>query len=46
MRAPAAARAAISAFHPEEEAVALLSRRVKEKFDPAGIFNPGKMAGY
>jgi len=44
IRAPAGARAAISAFHPEEEAVALLSRRVKEKFDPAGIFNPGKMA--
>ena len=46
IRAPASARAAISAFHPEEEAVALLSRRVKEKFDPAGIFNPGKMAGH
>jgi len=44
IRAPASARAAISAFHPEEEAVALLSRRVKESFDPAGIFNPGKMA--
>lgn len=44
IRAPAGARAAISAFHPEEEAVALLSRRVKESFDPAGILNPGKMA--
>ncbi|MBB3313133.1 glycolate oxidase FAD binding subunit [Rhizobium sp. BK196] len=44
IRAPSKARAAISAFHPEEEAVAMLSRRVKEKFDPAGIFNPGKMA--
>jgi len=43
IRAPASARAAISAFHPEEEAVALLSHRVKESFDPAGIFNPGKM---
>lgn len=46
IRASAAARAAISAFHPEEEAVALLSHRVKESFDPARIFNPGKMAGY
>lgn len=46
IRASAAARAAISAFHPQEEAVALLSRRVKEKFDPAGVFNPGKMAGH
>jgi len=44
IRAPAGARAAISAFHPEEEAVALLSRRVKESFDPAEILNPGKMA--
>ncbi len=44
IRAPASVRAAISAFHPEEEAVALLSRRVKESFDPAGILNPGKMA--
>jgi glycolate oxidase FAD binding subunit len=46
IRASAEARAGISAFHPEEEAVALLSQRVKQSFDPAGIFNPGKMAGY
>ncbi len=32
------------AFQPQPEAVALLSARVKEKFDPAGILNPGKMA--
>ncbi|MGO8499805.1 FAD-linked oxidase C-terminal domain-containing protein, partial [Rhizobium ruizarguesonis] len=32
-----------AAFPPEPAAVAMLSRRVKEKFDPAGIFNPGKM---
>ncbi|MBB3408557.1 glycolate oxidase FAD binding subunit [Rhizobium sp. BK316] len=44
IRAPAGARAAISTFQPEEEAVALLSRRVKQSFDPAGIFNPDKMA--
>ncbi|ARO28844.1 MULTISPECIES: glycolate oxidase subunit GlcE [unclassified Rhizobium] len=43
IRASEAARAATAAFHPEPEAVAMLSRRVKEKFDPAGIFNPGKM---
>ncbi|MEB3045672.1 FAD-binding protein [Rhizobium mulingense] len=43
IRASAAARAATAAFHPEPEAVAMLSRRVKEKFDPAAIFNPGKM---
>ncbi|MBB4288598.1 glycolate oxidase FAD binding subunit [Rhizobium leguminosarum] len=43
IRASVAARAVTAAFHPEPEAVAMLSRRVKEKFDPAGIFNPGKM---
>ncbi|KEC72701.1 UNVERIFIED_ORG: glycolate oxidase FAD binding subunit [Rhizobium esperanzae] len=43
IRASVAARAATAAFQPEPEAVAMLSRRVKEKFDPAGILNPGKM---
>ncbi len=46
IRASAEARATVPSFHPEEEAVALLSQRVKQSFDPAGIFNPGKMAGY
>jgi glycolate oxidase FAD binding subunit len=45
MRAPHAMRAATSAFEPQVDAVALLSARVKEKFDPAGIFSPGKMGG-
>ncbi|MFT4184568.1 MAG: 2-hydroxy-acid oxidase, partial [Rhizobium sp.] len=44
LRAAPAARAVTPAFQPQPEAVALLSARVKEKFDPAGIFNPGKMA--
>jgi glycolate oxidase FAD binding subunit len=44
LRAAVAARATTSAFQPQPEAVALLSARVKEKFDPAGILNPGKMA--
>jgi glycolate oxidase FAD binding subunit len=43
LRASPAARATTAAFQPQPEAVALLSARVKEKFDPAGIFNPGKM---
>ncbi|MFS2153070.1 FAD-binding protein [Rhizobium sp. Rhizsp42] len=43
VRAPDAMRAATSAFEPQVDAVALLSARVKEKFDPAGIFSPGKM---
>lgn len=44
LRATGQARAATSAFQPETDAVAALSRRVKEKLDPAGILNPGKMA--
>ncbi|MEF0939408.1 FAD-binding protein [Rhizobium sp. BR 362] len=43
LRAAPADRAMTSAFQPQPEAVALLSARVKEKFDPAGILNPGKM---
>ncbi|MBB4568606.1 FAD-binding protein [Rhizobium leucaenae] len=43
LRAAPADRATTSAFQPQPEAVALLSARVKEKFDPARIFNPGKM---
>lgn len=44
LRATPAARATTSAFQPQPEAVALLSARVKEKFDPSVILNPGKMA--
>jgi glycolate oxidase FAD binding subunit len=43
LRASAAARAGEASFQPQPEAVALLSQRVKASFDPAGIFNPGKM---
>lgn len=45
MRASDRVRAATPAFQPESEAVAVLSLRIKEKLDPAGIFSPGKMAG-
>ncbi|WP_113447957.1 glycolate oxidase subunit GlcE [Rhizobium cremeum] len=44
MRARPFVRAGISAFEPQSPAVALLSQRVREKFDPRGIFNPGRMA--
>ena len=30
-------------FHPLQPAVAALHRRLKERFDPAGIFNPGRL---
>ncbi len=43
MRAPEAARAAAPVFHPQPPALAALSRRVKQSFDPAGILNPGRM---
>ncbi|OBZ92674.1 2-hydroxy-acid oxidase [Pararhizobium polonicum] len=43
VRGSDAVRAGIPAFEPELPAVAALSARIKEKFDPKGIFNPGKM---
>jgi glycolate oxidase FAD binding subunit len=30
-------------FEPPEPALAALSRRLKESFDPKGILNPGRM---
>ena len=36
-------RAKIAVFEPEEPALAALSRRVKNGFDPIGLFNPGRM---
>jgi glycolate oxidase FAD binding subunit len=43
VRAPAAVRASIGAFAPEAGALAALTRRVKEGFDPQGVLNPGRM---
>jgi glycolate oxidase FAD binding subunit len=43
MRAPEPMRAAVQVVPPEPPALAALSRRVKESFDPRGIFNPGRM---
>jgi glycolate oxidase FAD binding subunit len=44
MRAPDDLRISIPVFQPEPEALAALSRRVKESFDPHRILNPGRMA--
>jgi glycolate oxidase FAD binding subunit len=43
IRAPASARAAIDVFAPQDGAVAALTKRVKESFDPKGVLNPGRM---
>src|SRR5690606_55567 len=43
IRASDAVRAATPAFEPEAPGIASLSARIKEKLDPKGIFNPGKM---
>jgi glycolate oxidase FAD binding subunit len=43
VRAPAAIRAAVPVFEPQDEALAALTRRVKESFDPKGMFGPGRM---
>jgi glycolate oxidase FAD binding subunit len=43
VRAPAAVRAAVEPFEPQDTAQAALTKRVKESFDPRGVFNPGRM---
>ncbi len=43
VRAPAAVRAKVDVFQPQDVGNAGLSRRVKESFDPKGILNPGRM---
>jgi len=43
LRAEPDVRAAIPVFHPQPQALAVLTRRVKESFDPKRILNPGRM---
>ena len=43
VRAPQSVRASVGPFHPETGALAALTRRVKENFDPKGVLNPGRM---
>jgi glycolate oxidase FAD binding subunit len=43
VRAAPAVRASAHVFEPPEPALAALSRRLKESFDPKGILNPGRM---
>ena len=43
IRAPAAIRAAVPVFEPQEPGLAALTKRVKESFDPKGVLGPGRM---
>jgi len=43
VRAPASIRASVDVFEPEAPALAALSKRVKESFDPKRVLNPGRM---
>ncbi|MBM3507497.1 MAG: glycolate oxidase subunit GlcE [Alphaproteobacteria bacterium] len=44
VRASAAERRRCPVFQPQPPALAALSRRIKDAFDPNGILNPGRMA--
>jgi glycolate oxidase FAD binding subunit len=43
IRAPAAVRAAIDVFTAEDAALAALTKRLKDSFDPRGVLNAGRM---
>ena len=43
IRAPAAIRASVPVFAPQDAGLAALTKRVKESFDPKGVFGPGRM---
>ncbi|MEZ5788251.1 MAG: FAD-binding protein [Xanthobacteraceae bacterium] len=43
IRAPVAVRAAVEVFEPQPAALAALTKRVKDSFDPTGVLNPGRM---
>ncbi|PPR20154.1 MAG: hypothetical protein CFH38_01577, partial [Alphaproteobacteria bacterium MarineAlpha10_Bin1] len=40
---PADVRAAVTVFQPQAPAVAALTKRLKESFDPVGVLNSGRM---
>ena len=43
VRAPYLIRTQINIFHPQPEPLRALTVRVKNSFDPKGLFNPGRM---
>ena len=44
VRAADETRMAVPVFQPQAEPVRQLSERIKQAFDPKGLFNPGRMA--
>jgi glycolate oxidase FAD binding subunit len=43
IRAPADVRASVAVFEPQPAALAALTKRMKDSFDPSGVLNPGRM---
>ena len=43
VRAAPSVRAAVDVFAPQDRVTAMLTRRVKDGFDPKGVLNPGRM---
>lgn len=43
IRAPASLRSSVGVFEPQSAALAAVSKRVKDGFDPKGVLNPGRM---
>ena len=43
IRAPAAVRASVDVFEPQDASLRALSKRMKESFDPKGVLSPGRM---
>ena len=43
VRAPAAIRALVPVFEPQQGPLAALTARIKESFDPNSVLNPGRM---
>jgi glycolate dehydrogenase FAD-binding subunit len=43
LRAPPSLRATLDVFAPEPAGQAMVSKRLKESFDPKGLLNPGRM---
>lgn len=45
IRAPESMKNTIPVFQPQSKPVAQLSNAIRQKFDPGGILNPGRMTG-